>query len=108
VSPRPLVFVSGLTVGDYLLWNWSLNSNHEVLALLSGLTLPPLALAAVSMLFLGVARLLARGARKPAVRRGAGTPAERPAALISRGELDAEQLAARTQASDAPQRRIAA
>ena len=45
MSHRPLVFVSGLTVGDYLLWNWSLNSNHDVIALVSGLTLPPLALA---------------------------------------------------------------
>ena len=43
MSRRPLVFVSGLTVGDYLLWNWSLNGNHDVLALVSGLTLPPLA-----------------------------------------------------------------
>jgi len=33
VSARPLVFVSGLTVGDYLLWNWSLSGNHDVLAL---------------------------------------------------------------------------
>ena len=43
VSHRPLVFVSGLTVSDYLLWSWSLGGNHEVLALVSGLTLPPLA-----------------------------------------------------------------
>ena len=38
MSHRPLVFLSGLTVGDYLLWNWSLNGNHDVLALISGLT----------------------------------------------------------------------
>jgi hypothetical protein len=37
VSHRPLVFVSGLTVGDYLLWNWSLNGSHDVVALVSGL-----------------------------------------------------------------------
>ena len=43
VSHRPLAFVPGSPLGDYLLWNWSLNGNHDVLALVSGLTLPPLA-----------------------------------------------------------------
>ena len=50
MSQRPLVFVSGLTIGDYLLWNWSLNANHAVIALVSGLTLPPLALATLWLL----------------------------------------------------------
>ncbi|MEA2334689.1 MAG: hypothetical protein QOG40_1179, partial [Solirubrobacteraceae bacterium] len=45
VSHRPLAIVTGLTIGDYLLWNWSLNANHDVLALVSGLTLPPLTIA---------------------------------------------------------------
>ncbi len=66
MSHRPLVFVSGLTVGDYLLWNWSLNGNHDVLALVSGLTLPPLAAASLWLLTLTVARLIARSARRPA------------------------------------------
>jgi hypothetical protein len=66
VPHRPLVFLSGLTVGDYLLWNWSLNSNHDVLALVSGLTLPPLAVACLWLLTLAVARLIARSARRPA------------------------------------------
>lgn len=57
---RPLAIVSGLTFGDYLLWNWSLNNNHDVLALASGLTLPPLALACLAMLALNVVRLLGR------------------------------------------------
>ena len=63
MSHRPLVFVSGLTFGDYLLWNWSLNGNHDVLALVSGLTLPPLAVACLWLLALSLARLLARTAR---------------------------------------------
>ncbi|MGO9761483.1 MAG: hypothetical protein ACLP1Q_09530 [Solirubrobacteraceae bacterium] len=67
---RPLVFLSGLTVGDYLLWNWSLNANHDVLALVSGLTLPPLAVASLWLLTLAVARLIARSARRPAARAG--------------------------------------
>jgi hypothetical protein len=65
VSHRPLVFVSGLTCGDYLLWSWSLGGNHDVLALVSGLTLPPLAVACLWLLALSVARLIARTARIP-------------------------------------------
>jgi hypothetical protein len=65
VPNRPLVLVCGLTFGDYLLWNWSLNSNHDVLALISGLTLPPLGVACVWLLALSLARLLARSARRP-------------------------------------------
>jgi hypothetical protein len=63
VSHRPLVLVSGLTFGDYLLWSWSLNSNHDVLALISGLTLPPLGVACLWLLVLSLARLAARTAR---------------------------------------------
>ena len=63
MSLRPLVSVSGLTFGDYLLWNWSLNGNHDVIALVSGLTLPPLALAFLWLFALSVARLLARTTR---------------------------------------------
>ncbi len=82
MSPRPLVVVSGLTVGDYLLWNWSLSSNHDVLALVSGLTLPPLVIACLWLLALNVARLIARSTRRRADRsarrdvggRGGGRP----------------------------------
>jgi hypothetical protein len=59
VSHRPLAIVSVLAVGDYLLWNWSLNGNHDVLALVSGLTLPPLAIACIWLFALSVMRLLA-------------------------------------------------
>jgi hypothetical protein len=53
--------VSGLTLCDYLLWNWSLNSNHAVLEVVSGLTLPPLLVALLWLLALTFARLLAHG-----------------------------------------------
>ncbi len=66
MSFRPLVLVSGLTVGDYLLWNWSLNSHHDVLALVSGLTLPPLGAATAWLLVIAVMRLIARNTRLPA------------------------------------------
>ena len=74
MSQRPLVLVSGLTIGDYLLWNWSLNANHAVIALISGLTLPPLALATLWLLALSLGRLIARNARRPgATRRNASS-----------------------------------
>jgi hypothetical protein len=85
VSHRPLAIVTGLTIGDYLLWNWSLNANHGVLALVSGLTLPPLTLAFLWLVALTLARLVARGsrsrarARPRAARRAAGAATPRRA-----------------------------
>jgi hypothetical protein len=93
VSHRPLAIVSGLTIGDYLLWNWSLNGSHDVLALVSGLTLPPLAAAFLWLIALTGARLLARtrrpGGLKAARARSAGSrrtgAATRPFAAFARG-----------------------
>ena len=102
MSHRPLVLVAGLTLGDYLLWNWSLSANHDVLALVSGLTLPPLALACMWLLALSVARLLARSTRR--ARRAAGPPRaalrERPgrhsgAGASRRGDPGAGELRGR-------------
>jgi hypothetical protein len=64
VSYRPLAFVSGLTLGDYLVWNWSLNANHDVLALISGLSLPPLFLACAWLLALSLIRLVGGSSRR--------------------------------------------
>jgi hypothetical protein len=68
VFHRPLAIVSGLTIGDYLLWNWSLNGHHDVLALISGLTLPPLAIASLWLLALTLARVLASTTRRSRTR----------------------------------------
>jgi hypothetical protein len=68
VLHRPLAIVSGLTIGDYLLWNWSLNGHHDVLALISGLTLPPLAIAFLWLLGLTLARVLASTTRRSRAR----------------------------------------
>jgi hypothetical protein len=73
-------------LGDYLLWNWSLNNNHAVLELVSGLTLPPLAVAWLWLLVLTLARLIAHGTGRSLdraeVRRGRrrGQPARVPSA----------------------------
>jgi hypothetical protein len=77
VSHRPLATVCALTIGDYLLWNWSLNANHDVFALISGLTLPPLAIACVWLLALAAGRLLARrpGSRRARSRRATAAAA---------------------------------
>ena len=64
MSPRPLALVLGLTAGDYLLWNWSLSGNHDVTALVSGLTVPPLAAASMLLIARTVLRLLARSTRR--------------------------------------------
>jgi hypothetical protein len=88
VSHRPLAIVTGLTIGDYLLWNWSLNANHDVLALVSGLTLPPLTIAFLWLIALTTARVIARSSRGRA-RAGAterapsAATAARPAAAQS-------------------------
>jgi hypothetical protein len=83
VHYRPLAFVSVLTVGDYLLWNWSLQGGHDVTALVSGMTLPPLAIALIWLCALNLLRLLARTTRRPR-RAGAGrrTLRRRPARAV--------------------------
>jgi hypothetical protein len=115
VSHRPLVFVTGLTVGDYLLWNWSLNGNHTVLALISGLTLPPLAVACLWLLTMSVARLIARSARRPHgratrtlhARRGPHRIAKQSRRAPTAGRPLEEQPAATTPAGS-PSRKLAA
>jgi len=68
VSRRPLVTVPALTLGDLLLWHWSLAAHHEILALVSGLSLPPLGLASAWLVAFGCIRLVARGVRVPLTR----------------------------------------
>jgi len=91
--------VLALTVGDYLLWNWSLNGNHDVIALVSGLTLPPLALISLWVLALAAMKLLAAGA---GLRRSRPLPADaRPAPIETSRRPPAR-------AADEDSRRIAA
>jgi len=112
VLHRPLVFVSGLTVGDYLLWSWSSSGNHTVLGLVSGLTLPPLAAACVWLLTLGLARLIGRTARPSdrAHRRRISherEQARRTTAAVTDSESE-ETLGSPASSSDAASRTLAA
>lgn len=111
MSFKPLVLFSGLTVGDYLLWNWSLSGNHDVIALVSGLTLPPLSVACLWLLVMGIARLLAHTTGHSARRSRAARErvANRPSTTRSRAQESAalEDAPAAAQAS-ANARRLAA
>jgi hypothetical protein len=91
VPHRPLVFVSALTVGDYLLWNWSLSGNHDVLALVSGFTVPPLVVACLWLLVLNVTRLAGHLARRRTEKaaRGRSGAARGRRARASRGRARA-------------------
>jgi hypothetical protein len=91
-----MALVCGLTFGDYLLWNWSLSNNHDVPALVSGLTLPPLAVACVWLMAVSLARVLSRSSRRasasastaqaPRAREGVRRVAVRPRAESERGQ----------------------
>jgi hypothetical protein len=72
VSYRPLVFVIGLTLGDYVLWKWSLNG-HDVISEIAGLTLPVLGAACLWLLVVNGMRLLAHHTSAP-VRRARRRP----------------------------------
>jgi len=126
VSHRPLATVTGLTIGDYLLWNWSLDAHHDVLALISGLTVPPLTLACLWLVALTAARLIARGsragvrghalgasarvaqgaARRPGARWSARRASRRPRVAAATGQSQARTSPSSTPASSS--RKIAA
>jgi hypothetical protein len=110
VSRRPLVYLIGLTVGDYLLWNWSLNSNHDVIALASGLTLPPLALMLLGLLAVGIAKLVAHTARRPAARRNgnAAAPTHPAKARGAAAGVAIEEQPAPSASTGASSRKLAA
>ncbi len=107
MSHRPLAIVSGLTIGDYLLWNWSLNGSHDVLALVSGLTLPPLAAAFVWLIALTAVRLLGRATRQAPARGTVAASATRrrvkQSRSIARSRRELRRETSSVQASTASQ-----
>jgi hypothetical protein len=64
----PLAIIALLALGDYLLWNWSLGANHDILALVSGMTLIPMLIALGWLIVLALAHLIARTAQRPRAR----------------------------------------
>jgi hypothetical protein len=117
VTYRPLAIVSGLTLGDYLLWDWSLKNNHDVLAVVAGLTLPPIALAWLWLLMVTVVRLTARTTRRSSGRtatrraRSARAPlphTAEPADVAGYGEEHSGPAATPAPTAEQPSRRIAA
>lgn len=110
MSHRPLVFLPALTVGDYLLWNWSVGGNHDVLALIAGFSLLPLALASAWLIVLNLGRLIARTTQPAAVRPVHGRqPAQqrrRGRATVGEPTMDERTTSARP--ADRPSRKLAA
>ncbi len=99
MSRRPLVTVPALTLADLLLWHWSLTAPHAVLAIVAGLTLPPLVVASMWLLAIACVRLLARGVRP--LTRVSRTRAVRASARGT-AENDAIGSSARTAAVPSP------
>jgi hypothetical protein len=118
VPYRPLALISALTAGDFLLWNWSLSGGRVVLALLSGLTLPPLCAACVLLLAVNAARLASLITRRSATAVTAQrTGAHGRAALRSSREMSSSPIpldeggapvSAATARSSRPARKLAA
>jgi hypothetical protein len=99
-----------LAVGDYGLWKWSLAGNHQVLAVVFGLTLPPLALAFVWLLAVNAWRLLSELAYRrrdrealPRSARTANTRRRRP-----RAPARPLPAATATSSTERPARKLAA
>ncbi|HTA14460.1 MAG TPA: hypothetical protein VK781_06340 [Solirubrobacteraceae bacterium] len=59
VRLRALVFLVVLTTGDYLLWNWSIADSHDIVSLVAGLALIPLAAVSLAQCALAGGRLMA-------------------------------------------------
>lgn len=90
-----------LTVADYVLWDWSIADGHDVMSLVAGLTLLPLAAVSLGGLVLTVGRalgaLLGRplgNARAGGASRGVKTAEHRPQASTSEPDSSSGRLAA--------------
>jgi hypothetical protein len=105
VTRRPLALVLALTIGDYLLWNWSVNHGHDVLALISGLTLPPLIIACLWLLTLGVGRVIGRARRPSPVQYASG---KAPAEALKEGDTGAAPASGTAPSPSSSSRKLAA
>jgi hypothetical protein len=102
VRLRALVPLLVLTAVDYALWDWSIADGHDIVSLVAGLTLLPL--AAVSL-----GGLVLAGARALGFLVGRSTGRARPGARASRGEaLNGPRHTASTPEADSSSSRLAA
>ena len=115
VSRVTLVTVPALTLGDLLLWHWSLAGSHDVFALISGLSLPPLLIASAWLLIVAFVGAIARRARRPFARLGRvrsarvrATPAQLGAIATASPNAQATAVATPPGGRDASSRKIAA
>jgi hypothetical protein len=67
--------VTALTLGDYFLWNSSVDSGRDVIAIFSGLTLPLLAAIWLFLVGLTLVRSLTKGPRVESVQERSGAAA---------------------------------
>jgi hypothetical protein len=103
VRLRALVPLLVLTAVDYALWDWSIADGHDIVSLVAGLTLLPLAAVSFGGLVLAVARVLglllgsssgrARGARG-AASHGASATERESTASASEPKSSSGRLAA--------------
>jgi hypothetical protein len=115
VFHRPFVLVGALTAGDFVLWNWSLSASNDVLALIAGLTLLPLAATCLLLFALAGLQLASRLSRSSAlstVLRWAVTRPRPATRLVGRSadhrdwtrarrSVDARAITARAESTDA-------
>jgi hypothetical protein len=100
----PLAVVFALVAIDYVVWNWAIGANHEILALIAGLAMAPLAIAlawlAALALGSGALVLARRFAQQLASRLGA-----RPAGSTRPAHVPRRARRARSRRGDADSRR---
>jgi hypothetical protein len=102
VRLRALVPLLVLTAVDYALWDWSIADGHDIVSLVAGLTLLPL--AAVSL-----GGLVLAGARGVGFLMGRSTGRARPGARASRGAAPSgPRRSAETPEQGSPSSRLAA
>jgi hypothetical protein len=77
VRLRALPLLLALTAADYALWDWSIADGHDLVSLIAGLTLLPLAAATLAMLAVGAARLVGLALEHLSGQRNAGAAARR-------------------------------
>jgi hypothetical protein len=101
VRLRALVPLLVLTVVDYALWDWSIADGHDIVSLVAGLTLLPLAAVSLGGLVLTSTRVLglllgrsSRSARAERVSRGAHSTEQSPHAVAVEPDSSSSRLAA--------------